>query len=176
MTQEELRDIFEYNNGNLIWKKISKFRKMFLGKAAGTKDSNGYIKTRINGKTYSVHRLVWIYHNGKVVHQIDHINHDRSDNRIENLRDVPLSVNAKNKSNYKENGIKGIYIFKCTRCVGCKSDGNYRVDIQAGSQRKSKLVGKNLSKAIEVRDKMYKELGFHENHYRLNPQQAGENR
>jgi len=97
-TQNELRELFEYRDGNLYWKK-SNGTKITAGKIAGSlsKDS-GYIFIRL-GKLYRSHRLIWIYHYGDIPEglQIDHINRIRNDNRIENLRVVSQSTNNLNQ-------------------------------------------------------------------------------
>ena len=59
--------------------------------------SVGYFTGRVLKDTYKAHRVIWAMHYGEWPRgQIDHINHDRSDNRIENLRDVTMSVNQRN--------------------------------------------------------------------------------
>ena len=54
-----------------------------------------YLSCRLYGKHYALHRLAWFHYYGSwPVHEIDHINGVRSDNRIVNLRDVPHRENA----------------------------------------------------------------------------------
>lgn len=64
--------------------------------------SSGYLVCKLNGKQYKHHRLVALQFipNGDPAHKIevDHINHDRCDNRIENLRWVTASENSRNKA------------------------------------------------------------------------------
>ncbi len=69
------------------------------GKKAGWfEKSNGYWAIGYKGKTYLAHRVIWYLHHGRWPdNHIDHINQDRLDNRIENLRDVPHSVNIRNQ-------------------------------------------------------------------------------
>lgn len=65
----------------------------------GTPNSKGYLLLRVQGAHYRVSRLVWLWHTGNwPVNQADHYpNSCRTDNRIENLRDVTNSVNGKNR-------------------------------------------------------------------------------
>lgn len=98
-SQAELKQTFDYRDGELWWKVAALKRDMT--KPAGFKTSNGYLATnyKFKGKPhkYLIHRLVWIWHYGNDPDTIDHINRHRADNRIENLRDVSLSVNHMNR-------------------------------------------------------------------------------
>lgn len=61
-------------------------------------DRNGYRRVELSGVNYSVHRLVYETFNGPIPDKmiIDHINGDRADNRLENLRCISQSENANN--------------------------------------------------------------------------------
>jgi hypothetical protein len=66
--------------------------------AGGLSKSNGYWKVSVNGCQHFAHRLAWLYVHGEwPKYSIDHINGDRLDNRIANLRDVPAYVNNQNQ-------------------------------------------------------------------------------
>jgi len=74
----------------------------FAGREAFTAImNNGYRASMLDGKLYLAHRIIW-----KLVHDeepdvIDHINRDRTDNRLRNLRNVTQAANLQNKSPYK---------------------------------------------------------------------------
>ena len=70
---------------------------------------SGYINIRVNNKTYLAHRLIWLYVYGKWPIIIDHINGNKIDNRICNLRNATYQQNNCNKK-FIENtsGIKGV--------------------------------------------------------------------
>ena len=75
------------------------------GKNAGGFDTHGYIHIGVNGKQYKAHQLAWLYVYGEFPkNQIDHINGNRKDNRIENLRVVSSVINNLNRST-----AKGVY-------------------------------------------------------------------
>lgn len=81
--------------------KISKSSKVVIGDVAGTLDSeDGYWKLHALGNHYKSHRLIWYMHFGKIPkdYHIDHIDRDRQNNKISNLRAVPQTINAKNRS------------------------------------------------------------------------------
>lgn len=83
----------------------------FAGKRAGSIRPDGYLEIRINGKLYMVHRIVWALANGAwPSQQLDHINGDRSDNRLENLREASNAENARNSPTPRNNtsGVKGV--------------------------------------------------------------------
>lgn len=68
-------------------------------KHAGSKTPNYYTRICINGRSYKAHRLAWIYMHGDVLDAesyIDHINTDKADNRIDNLRIATKAQNMRN--------------------------------------------------------------------------------
>ncbi len=83
---EVIQAELDYNpdTGEFIWKAGRKGRR----KKAGSKNVRGYIIIGLDGTTYFAHRLAWLLHTGEDVgdRSIDHINGDKSDNRIVNLR------------------------------------------------------------------------------------------
>lgn len=82
--------------------------KIRAGDRAGS-TKNGYVIIRINGRGYRAHRLAWLYVYGQwPTLMIDHINGKRSDNRIENLRDVQAYVNVENQRRAQATNILGV--------------------------------------------------------------------
>jgi len=74
------------------------------GSVAGCTDRDGYLKVCIKSRFYRLHRLAWLYIYGTwPKNQIDHINRNRSDNRICNLRDVTNQQNMCNAGTYNTN-------------------------------------------------------------------------
>lgn len=93
-------------------------RKRRTGAPLGHKRLNGYAFMNLWGRKYRLHRLAWLYVHGEwPKHQIDHINGDKSDNRIANLRDVPPIINSQNKTKPTRNsttGFLGVSLHKKT--------------------------------------------------------------
>lgn len=103
MSLARLHEILSYepSTGLFTWK-VDR-QRVRAGAIAGSPHPSGRIKIVISGRYYYAHRLAWLYMHGVwPKDQIDHINGDPSDNRIENLRDVSLTVNAQNRRHAQE--------------------------------------------------------------------------
>lgn len=88
------RELFQSQRSCSSWKSRFEGKKAF-----GKPKKNGYLRTSILGLTYYAHRLAWALHYGEwPVAEIDHINGDRADNRIINLRSVSHVENCRNLS------------------------------------------------------------------------------
>lgn len=86
-------------------------------KGTGSYDKDGYLIIKINSRQYKAHRLAWFLFYGEFPEmEIDHINRDRTDNRISNLRESTRQENATNvkKTINEKTNVIGIYIDQCT--------------------------------------------------------------
>lgn len=117
ITQSELKKYLEYNQdtGLFTWinKTNSRSNKIKLGSDAGWLE-NGYILIGILKYKIQAHKLVWLYIHGYIPKEIDHINMNRSDNRLSNLREVTHQQNCYNFPLFKNNtsGYKGVSFIK----------------------------------------------------------------
>ena len=111
ITQARLHELFIYDAGKLFRRKAVKGSPVFT--EIGTTKPKGYRVAVVDGKTYRVHHLVWMYHHGQFVPELDHINRKRSDNRIENLRPCTHSQNLGN-SKARTGKYKGVTFCKQT--------------------------------------------------------------
>ncbi len=129
---DELRRILSYSpeTGEFCWKiaRTGKPPKQF-----GVLASNGYLLTRINYKKYLLHRLAWAHTYGYWPETVDHINRDKTDNRIANLREATRSQNLANRTVRAKSGYKGVVRIK----------GRYRAGITIGG--KSHYLGLYLT-------------------------------
>ena len=98
---------FEPSTGNLI-RKIQRGPGK-VGDIAGSAHSAGYRAVMADGVNYMVHRVIWLMLNGVwPVDLIDHRNGGRSDNRLDNLRDVTPTVNLQNQRGAKPSNSTGL--------------------------------------------------------------------
>ena len=114
LTQEELKGILEYNpdNGVFTWKVAQKYGKRKVGDIAGHLNADRYWHIIYKKKVYKAHRLAWLYTYGEFPEDmLDHIDGDKSNNRLINLRGCSRSENQKNQKLAKNNtsGFKGVY-------------------------------------------------------------------
>lgn len=98
ITQELIAQCFEYKDGLLYWKDVTHSNKQSLAdKPAGSIHKTGYRHITWMGKIHKAHRLIFMLHYGYLPPEVDHINGDRQDNRIENLRPANRSENQCNR-------------------------------------------------------------------------------
>lgn len=90
ISHTRVRELFDYRDGVLYWR--TKSRGRLQGNAAGS-DNGRYMRVRIAGRSYLYHRVVWLWHHEELPDAVDHINLDRYDNRIENLRAATTQQN-----------------------------------------------------------------------------------
>lgn len=107
MNQYEVRKLFIYVDGSLHWRE-NRNSKTRAGDKAGTINNRGYRLIYVDGKLYSEHRLIYLYHRGIMPKIVDHIDRDRLNNRIGNLRPVNSSLSNHNRNAYGTSGFRGV--------------------------------------------------------------------
>jgi len=118
MKQKELKQILRYEDGKFYWKIPGKGRQM--NKEAGCIGIK--FKRRaitINHKKYLTYHLVWLYFNGYLPKQIDHIDRDCTNNRIENLRESNQTENMCNRKKQTNNisGFTGVVMINPNKWI-----------------------------------------------------------
>ena len=157
ITQAFLHKMYEYRNGVLYKKPQTKRCKLDL--IVGTIRKDGYTRIAINYKHYYAHRLIYMMFHGEMPEQIDHIDGNPLNNKIENLRKADNTKNSFNKNLYKLNtsGVKNVYWDK-----NCKK---WAVLIQAFGQKKYLGLFKDLELAglvaEEARNKYHGQFANH---------------
>lgn len=176
ISRSYLKECFEYSpeNGTLRWKVRPDFHfpsspnaqtwnARFAGREVGSITATGYRRLSLDKRWYLAHRLIWRMVVGEWPDQIDHINGDRLDNRIENLRSVSRMENMRNRMlpRNNETGVHGVH-WK-------PRDGVWHAQI--GIDGRIQYLGSFATKAeaVEARRVAERKLGFHQNHGRAGP-------
>ena len=164
LTQAQLKEQINYDKdtGIFTWNYSTSMKK--AGAEVGYICKNyGYklIRINTNKKSYlaRAHRLAWLYIYGYTPKEhIDHINHDRADNRIVNLREVNNRANHKNKKMNPRNksGYNGVHYNK--------RDERWVAQITSGDKIIHLGVFKSKADAIETRKEADIIYGYHTNH------------
>lgn len=109
---EVINELLSYDaeTGIFRWK-VDMGKKVKKGDIAGSRKNDGYIRIKIHGKDYAAHRLAYLLVHRELPKFLDHIDRDRANNRISNLRACTLSENELNKGIDKRNtsGVKGVF-------------------------------------------------------------------
>lgn len=123
-------------------------------------NNNGYKIGSIFGLAILAHRAIWILLHGKIEGQIDHINGDKLDNRIANLREVDCLTNQHNKPKTVRNtsGVVGVTFHK----------GTGRWAAKIGSRQRAQWLGTfdSFDAAVAARRAAEVALNYHSNHGR----------
>lgn len=127
ITQQLIKDLFDYRDGELYWKiSVSNVK---IGAKAGSLNC-GYLQTRIKRKAYRNHRIIFLYHHGYLPQFIDHIDGNKLNNSINNLREATLAQNNYNAKKPVSNtsGFKNI--------SWCKNSKKWKVYLHFNNKSK----------------------------------------
>ena len=146
---EYVLSAFDYQDGNLI-RRTGRVNE--IGQVAGCiHKGTGYIHVKIKAKAFKAHRLVFLYHHGYLPECVDHIDGDKTNNKIENLRAATKEENCRNqkirstnKSGYK--GVKWVEHCKKWQVEVCK---NYK-QLRFGMYEDLELAGLVAIEATEL--------------------------
>ena len=150
---------YDHKTGDIFWR-VNRLRAK-SDDVAGNLMSNGYIQIELAQTNHRAHRIAWLLFYGEWPSLgIDHINGDRSDNRIVNLRIADQQTNARNIRLPKDNtsGVIGV--------SWCKDRKKWAARIKASAHGPYKHLGRFdlKSQAVDARRRAEKKYGFHPNH------------
>lgn len=133
---------YEPKTGCMTW--LESRGRIKAGDIAGNTHVNGYRRLSIDGKEQLCHRLAWEAVHGEIPAGlvIDHINGDRGDNRIQNLRAVPQSINAQNRSkasSHNKTGLLGVSFHKRSKRF------NAQINVQGASLHLGSFISPELA-------------------------------
>ena len=120
VTQERLKELFDYQDGALIRRKNGRSAVIAMG-------VKRYERVSVDGKIQALHRMIYLWNHGHLPKTLDHIDGDRMNNRIENLREATSSQNNQNRKATSSSGVKGVVWHKQSKkwiasiCVNRKS-------------------------------------------------------
>lgn len=172
LTIEHLRAalIYDPKTGLLTWRerplehfanasRHTAWNKTYAGTPALTaKHGAGYRHGAIFGKNLLAHRAAWAIVHGEWPKVMDHLNGDRADNRLANLRSVTQAVNARNQTRHSRNksGVTGVFFLA--------KQGRWLSAINADCVHHHLGVFDTLEEAAEARKDAERRLGFTERH------------
>lgn len=168
VTAQTLRQLLHYDpeTGKLTWKSRdtnsnAAWNARYAGKEAGSRNGEGYWQIGVFGRKCYAHRIAWaITYGGFPDGEIDHINGDRTDNRLINLRAVDQGENQRNKALSANNtsGVTGVYWDDKRK--------KWWAEIAAKGQKRRLGFFNTLTEAAKARSDAEKLHGYHENHGR----------
>jgi citrate synthase len=161
--RQRILSIVEYDYETGLFRRLvaSKGCSLKIGWTKGSLSYRGYRKMNLLKKSYELHRIAWLIHYGDWPKKnIDHINGDKSDNRICNLRDATVAENARNMSKSRANtsGHVGVRYYEKIR--------KWRAEIKVNYKNISIGHFSTKEEAIEARKSAEIAHGFHPNHGR----------
>jgi hypothetical protein len=136
------KDLFDYRDGVLYWR-IRPSHGVYPGDAARSLFNNGYHYLQYQGRTYKCADVIWQWH-GKTIPsgmELDHLDRDRGNDRVENLEPKTRAQNIRNTAARNELGVKGVELRR----------GGYRASVW--NKKKVNLgTFPTLDEAIAARD------------------------
>ena len=178
LTAPQLRQLLRYDpeTGILYWnarepewfedgKRPAEWRarnwnSLFAGKPAGYIAPHGYNLIQLPGRMECAHRIAWTMVHGEWPEFIDHVDGDRANNKLSNLRNVTRGENARNKARPSNNksGVIGVSWYK----------GECRWVAEIKHNRKKISLGRyaTFEDAVAARKRGEVKYGYHENHGR----------
>lgn len=148
----------EYNPENGLFRWRASGRGRISGWFRGS-PSHGYLAIHVCGRKYGSHQLAWaIVHGAFAPHDVDHVNHNKTDNRIDNLRAATRKINRRNSARSINNtsGFTGVH--------WAKREKRWIAQIRVDAKKIHVGCFTELEDAVNARRQANVKYGFHENH------------
>jgi hypothetical protein len=129
VTQERLKELFDYQDGVLIRRKNSRSAVISMG-------ARRYERVSVDGKAQTLHRMIYLWHHGNLPKTLDHIDGNRANNKIENLREATQQQNCLNRKHHSnsKSPYKNVYRQTPKKCVNWKQ--NWVVSMMVNGKRR----------------------------------------
>lgn len=160
---------YDSESGTLTWKArpahhfpsasaCARWNSNFAGKSAGHTCKQGYRRIEIGSSRFAAHRVIWLMLFGRLPEAIDHINGNRADNRLCNLRSVTVAENNRNIARRRDNksGTTGVDWKKAL--------GRWRAQIAVDGRDIHLGYFDTKDAAVAARKHAEQQHGFHINH------------
>ena len=165
LSPDELRDLLDYDpaSGLLTWKRVTRGNLVnLIGReaCARVKPPGGYKVGIIAGREYYAHRVIWALVHGEWPKYVDHIDGNKLNNRLSNLRSVDAATSARNMPRLRTNrsGVSGVSYSERRR--------KWHAYIQVNRRKHHVGFFENFSEAGSARQSAQIRFGFHPNHGR----------
>ena len=111
LTQSRLQELVSYDQKTGIFHRLLPVSNILAGPIHAKPNKIGYTRMHVDGRLYYLHRLAWLYVYGVWPVEIDHIDGNKANNKLSNLRDVSHAQNMQNMSKKSKaaSGLKGAY-------------------------------------------------------------------
>lgn len=152
VTQERLKELFDYQDGALIRRKDGRSAVIKMG-------VKRYARVSVDGKAQALHRMIYLWHHGNLPKTLDHIDGDRANNKIENLREATQQQNCLNRKHHtnSKSPYKNVYWNEAAN--------KWAVMVSVNKQRTYLGVYEDIELAdlvaMEARDKFHGQFARH---------------
>lgn len=152
VTQERLKELFDYQDGVLVRRKDGRSAVIAMG-------SKRYERVSVDGKIQSLHRMIYLWHHGCLPKTLDHVDGDRANNKIENLREATQQQNCLNRKHHtnSKSPYKNVY--------WSEAANKWAVMVSVNKQRAYLGVYEDIELAdlvaMEARDKFHGQFARH---------------
>jgi hypothetical protein len=158
VTQERLKELFDYQDGALIRRKDGRSAVIAMG-------VKRYERVSVDGKIQASHRMIYLWNHGHLPKTLDHIDGNRANNNIENLREATQQQNCLNRKHHSnsKSPYKNVYLQSPTKNAEWKRNWVVRVTVGKKSKYFGSFEDLELADlvAMEARDKFHGQFARH---------------